>query len=197
MKHCGAKHVKGLVQGFLIVKWFAHAHEDDVAHHAPLGPQQPVDLNDLVQDLGRRQVVGQPHGAGRAKRAAHGAANLGRYAQGCPPGGNAQDHRFDQLASGRLEQQFARAIDAGVVPRLQVERMQSDIVGEGVAVLFGQFAQGHLRIGMAFEESIAELPEMMAIDPGAPAIVVEGSAVVDAKHGKSRPPGRAVASLSC
>ena len=67
----------------------AHAHEDDVGH--PPGPaghlparQRPGAGEHLLDDLGGRQVAGQPGLPGGAERAVHPAAGLRRDAHRDP-----------------------------------------------------------------------------------------------------------------
>ena len=82
----------------------AHAHEHDVAHPAS-GP--PGDLaareragagDDLLDDLGGRQVAGQPGLAGRAERAVHAAAGLADETHIVTRSGVAHEHRLDERA---------------------------------------------------------------------------------------------------
>ena len=97
---------QGLV---VVVERLAHAHEDDVGHAAVvrLVAEHAGEVEDLVDDLLRGEVPAQPQAAGRAERAAHGAADLGGDTDGGAAGHQHQDG-LDRVAVGGLEQRLAR-----------------------------------------------------------------------------------------
>ena len=81
----------------------AHAHEDDV-REAPAVRREPARrVADLVDDLGRLEVAPEAELAGRAERAADGAAGLARDAQRvafalAPARRVVHEHRLDEHA---------------------------------------------------------------------------------------------------
>ena len=122
----------GLHHGVVVVQWFAHAHEDDVAQ--PFMPmehrgvtrvgqgwdcglrlvragsrfaQHPVHMQYLADDLPGREVSGVAALSGGAEHAAHGAADLRTHAGG-GPAAVAHEHRLDDFAIGQPEQVLAR-----------------------------------------------------------------------------------------
>ncbi len=92
----------GADHGLVVGQRLAHAHEDDVAHpagaagHLVTG-QRAGARHDLLDDLGRRHVAGQPGLSGGAEGAVHTAAGLGGHAHGHAVG-VAHQHRLDQRA---------------------------------------------------------------------------------------------------
>ena len=84
----------------------AHAHEHDVGQALAVGRQAAGRGADLVDDLGGLEVAGEAELAGRAERAADGAAGLARDADGVPlavagPGRVVHQDRLDQRAVGQ------------------------------------------------------------------------------------------------
>jgi hypothetical protein len=85
----------------------AHPHEHDVGQPVPvLVPQRRRGRADLLQDLGGRQVAGQPALAGRAERAGHAAAGLRGDAHGVALR-VAHQHRLDGGAVAGPPQRLA------------------------------------------------------------------------------------------
>ncbi len=116
----------------------AHPHEDEVGEGpgpAPLPQldQPPVGPVDLVHDLARGQVAGQPHGGGEAELAADRAADLGGDAERLARQLGQVD-RLEQLAvlgpPGPLDGAVHRALlarplqggEAGPPPQLLAQR---------------------------------------------------------------------------
>jgi hypothetical protein len=73
----------GLQDPIQVEQRLAHAHEHDVGQApAAIGASRRAAVADLVDDLGRGQVAAEAELAGRAERAAHGAAALAGDAHG-------------------------------------------------------------------------------------------------------------------
>ena len=102
----------------------AHAHEDDVVD---LRLRRALGLDDLRDDLARRQVALEALQPARAELAAVGAADLGRNAEREPVRALAEhverrgnQHALDVIAGAQLPEQFPRR----VVRALQLRQLQ-------------------------------------------------------------------------
>ena len=79
----------------------AHPHEHDIGQSTAVRDQPAGRVPDLVDDLGGLEVASEPELARRAERAADGAADLARDAQGVPLPGSppcrvVHQHGLDQ-----------------------------------------------------------------------------------------------------
>ena len=118
----------------------AHAHEHDVREALVVRGEAAGGVADLVDDLGRLEVAREAQLAGRAERAADGAAGLARDAQRVPLALGAarrvvHEHRLDEGAVGQpmqrlLGQAAVGEADLRVGDRVEPER-RVELVAEG------------------------------------------------------------------
>jgi hypothetical protein len=101
-----------------VEEWLAHAHEHDVGESAPVGREPACRVANLVQDLGRLEIAGQPELTGRAEWAADRAPGLGRDAQrvSFAPTRRARivhQHRLDERPVGQPMEGLLRCAAVG------------------------------------------------------------------------------------
>ena len=77
-----------------------------------MGRQQPLQLQHLFEDFAGGEVANHAIEPAGAKRAVHGTAHLGADADGAMLAVVAQQHAFDPLAVGQVQQELFRAISA-------------------------------------------------------------------------------------
>ena len=134
----------------VVVQRLAHAHQDDVeplvAHGERVGEHA-----DLADDLAGGQVPRQPHLAGEAEGAGHGAADLGRDAEGHRRRVGDED-RLDHVAVGEAQEEFLGAVN-GTFALDDLGRRQREAGGERRAEALRQV--GHL----------VERGDAVAVDP--------------------------------
>ena len=101
-----------------VVERFAHAHEDNVRHlgdsaffvHEAVVLQVPVDVDDFFENFACFEVTREAHFCGAAESAVHGAADLGRDANGIAT--VCRDHHgFNMVTVFGLEKPLYRSID--------------------------------------------------------------------------------------
>ena len=134
-----------VVERLLVMKRFAHPHENDVADVPAFGLHPLASEHHLVEDLRRRQILRDAHLARGAKFAGSGAANLRRHAQRHPAGAGAHDDRFDQIAGLGAEHEFGRTVELGVTRFGHRQRMEFNSVREYFAHLVRQLGQRRSR----------------------------------------------------
>ena len=101
-----------------VVERFAHAHKDDIRHlgraaffvHEAVVLQVPVDVDNFFENFACFEVTREAHFCGAAESAVHGAADLGRNANGIAS--VCRDHHgFDMVTVFGLKKPLYRSID--------------------------------------------------------------------------------------
>ena len=130
--------------------------------------------DDLLDDLGGRQVAGEPFLSGGAERAVHAAAGLARDAHG-HPAGVAHEHRLDEGAVVQLPEELDRV----AVLRRQAahlgEQGREEALRQGSAYVLGQV--GHrLDVGVVPGEVV--VGQLLGTEGGQPHLLDGGDALV-------------------
>ena len=73
-----AEHVEYSKNGVDVVQRLTHSHEDDVQRVRRSRSARPKHDEELPDDLARREMAPETHGAGRTERAPHRTADLAR-----------------------------------------------------------------------------------------------------------------------
>ena len=120
----------------------------------------PRDMHGLRDDLAGREVARVAHLAGRAKHAAHRAADLARHARR-HAAREAHEDGLDALAVGEREQVFAREAVGGVGGERDGQRGEARLGGEARAHLGGQLRHGDERVR---EREVEVIPQPRRMD---------------------------------
>ena len=104
-------HGQGRQQGVEVQQRLAHAHHHHVAEPLlPAGPEQPLELQHLLEDFAGGEVADHAVDARGAEHAAHRAADLRADADGAVLLVVAEQHALDPLGVVQFQEQLFRAV---------------------------------------------------------------------------------------
>jgi len=140
------------------VERLAHPHVHDVRDALAAMGELALPVTDLVDDLADREIADEPHLAGRAERARHRAARLGRDAHGVARAVMRHEHALDVVPVGEPQQRLARLAVGARLLAHELDGAPAERGRERLPQRLGEIGELHRRPFGPVRRVTADLP---------------------------------------